>query len=72
MPLTNPDGVDAAMANSLPATSTTLQEFRNMSYHIGIYSGAPGEAERYRQYFGSQVRRAAALIDSAIYELVAW
>ena len=57
------------MANSLPAMSTTLQEFRNISYHIGIYSGAPGEAERDHQYFASQVRRAAALIDSAIYEL---
>jgi hypothetical protein len=33
------------MANSLPATSTTLQEFRNLSYHIGVYGGAPGEAE---------------------------
>jgi predicted nucleotide-binding protein len=61
--------VDAVMANSLPATSTTLQEFRNISYHIGVYFGAPEEDLSNRQYFASQVRRAAALIDSAIYEL---
>jgi hypothetical protein len=30
--------VDAVMANSLPAASTTLQELRNMRYHIGFYT----------------------------------
>jgi hypothetical protein len=58
--------VDAVMANSVPATSTTLQEFRNLRCNIGKYSGAPGEAERDRQYFASQVRRAAAPIDATL------
>jgi len=61
--------VDAVLANSLSATSRNLQDFRNLSYHIGIYTGAPGEAESDRQYFASQVRRAAALIDAAVFEL---
>jgi hypothetical protein len=52
-----------------PAISRTLQDFRNLSHHIGIYTGAPGEVESDRQYFASQVRRAAALIDAAIFEL---
>jgi len=49
--------------------STRLQEFRSIRYFIGISTGAPDEAEKDRQFFASQVRRAAALIDSAIYEL---
>jgi predicted nucleotide-binding protein len=61
--------VDAVMANSLPATSTTLQEFRGLRYSVGFWSGAPGEEERDRRYFKNQVGRAAALIDSAIFEL---
>lgn len=61
--------VDAVMANAIPATSNTFQEFRGLSYHIGVWTGAPGEEAEDRRYFASQVRRAAALIDAAIYEL---
>lgn len=61
--------VDAVMANSLPATSQTLQQFRNMSYSIGVHTGALGADLADRQYFASQVRRAAALVDAAIFEL---
>jgi predicted nucleotide-binding protein len=61
--------IDAVMANSLPAHSQTLQKFRSMSYNVGVYTGAPGEDERDRRYFASQVRRAAALVDAAIFEL---
>lgn len=61
--------VAAVMAAALPAGSTTLQEFRDLRYWIGIYTGAPGEEEESRRYFAAQVARAAALIDSAIYQL---
>lgn len=61
--------VDAVMANSLPGSSRTLQEFRGLTYHIGVYTGAPGEGAADARYFESQVRRAVALIDAAVYEL---
>lgn len=61
--------IDAVMARSLPANSLTLREFRNVVYSIGIYTGAPGEDVIDQRYFASQVRRAAALVDAAIFEL---
>jgi hypothetical protein len=60
---------DAVMARALGGDSTTLARFRRLSYHIGVYSGAPGEAERDAMYFAAQVGRAVGLIDAAIYEL---
>jgi hypothetical protein len=57
------------MRQALGDKSTTLDRFTNLSYFIGVWNGAPGEVERDRQYFASQVTRAAALIDAAIYEV---
>jgi predicted nucleotide-binding protein len=45
------------------------QELQEISYRIGVYTGAPGEAEEDRQYFADQVKTAVAYIDAAIYEL---
>jgi hypothetical protein len=42
---------------------------RNVRYTVGIWTGAPGEAEGDRQHFAEQVGSAAAFIDAAIYEL---
>ncbi|GIF20236.1 putative nucleotide-binding protein [Actinoplanes tereljensis] len=58
----------AVMRQALGDESPTLQQFNKIGYHIGIYSGALGEAERDRQYFAQQVQRAAALIEAAIFE----
>jgi len=43
-------------------------EFRDLRYHVGIWTGAPGEAEQNARYFAKQVDHAASLIDAAIYE----
>ena len=61
--------VRAVMHRALGPDSAVLRDFENVRYWIGISSGAPGELERDRQYFASQVMSAAALIDAAIYEL---
>jgi len=61
--------VDAVVRAVLGADSETLREFREVRYHVGIWTGAPGENERDARYFASQVGVAAALIDAAIYEL---
>jgi predicted nucleotide-binding protein len=61
--------VDAVMKAALGEDSETLHEFRDVRYRIGIYSGAPGEAEEDARYFASKVDRAAAFIDAAIYQL---
>jgi predicted nucleotide-binding protein len=57
------------MATALGPDSGTLQSFRDVNYHIGVWTGAPGEKEEDARYFASQVQRASALIDAAIYEL---
>lgn len=59
----------AVMRQALGVNSSTLNRFADLSYHIGVYSGAPGEAEQDRQYFAQQVLRAGALIEAAIYEV---
>jgi predicted nucleotide-binding protein len=59
----------ALLRNALGAESPTLERFADFRYHIGIWTGAPGEAERDRQYFSERVTRAAALLDAAIYEV---
>lgn len=61
--------VDAVMAAGLGQDSATLKKFRSLRYHVGVYSGAPGEKDRDRAYFAAQVVRAAGLIDAAVYEL---
>ncbi len=61
--------VDAVMAASLGQESATLKKFRDMGYHIGIWTGAAGEEQEDARYFASQVRRAGGLIDAAVYEL---
>jgi predicted nucleotide-binding protein len=59
----------AVMQGGLGRDSDTLHKFREMRYHVGIWTGAPGEEERDARYFAIRVKEAAALIDAAIYEL---
>lgn len=61
--------VEAVMAASLASESATLKRFRELRYHIGISTGAPGEDDENARYFAAQVDRAAGLIEAAIYEL---
>lgn len=61
--------VDAVLVNSLPGKSQTLERFRDVSYSYGIWTGSPGEDERDRRYFASQVDEAVAIIEAAIFEL---
>jgi hypothetical protein len=61
--------VVAVMENSLGRDSATLRQFTELRYSIGIWSGAPGEAQRDAEYFAKRVRDAAGLLDAAIYEL---
>lgn len=61
--------VDAILTATLGKDSETLRKFREVSYHIGIYSGAVGEAERDARYFAEGLARATGLIDAAIFEL---
>lgn len=59
----------AVMSHSLPMTSGTTTQFSAVRYHVGVYFGGPGEAERDRRYFASQVDHAVGFIDAAIFEL---
>lgn len=61
--------VIVVMRQVLGDKSTTLDRFTNHRYTVGLWTGAPGEAEDDLRYFASQVTRAAALIDAAIYEV---
>lgn len=61
--------VVTVLERSLGADSSTVQQFRKLSYHIGIYSGAPGEAEEDARFFRARVQDAAGLIEAAIFEL---
>ncbi|WP_257021594.1 TIGR02391 family protein [Microbacterium sp. AK009] len=61
--------VVAVLERSLGADSSTVQQFKKLSYHVGFYSGAPGEAEKDARYFRGRVQDAAGLIEAAIYEL---
>lgn len=58
----------AVLESSLPNSSTT-EKFKNLSYWIGIYSGAPGEQERDAAYFRSRVAEACGYLSAAVYEL---
>ncbi len=57
------------MSAALPLHSDTLAKFSSLRYSVGVWSGAPGEAERDARFFAGRVRDAVALIDAAIYEL---
>jgi predicted nucleotide-binding protein len=61
--------VDALMEGALGKESQTLHSFRELRYHVGIWTGVPGEAEQDARYFAERVDDAAALIDAAIYQL---
>ena len=61
--------VDSVIEASPGKNSETLRDFRELSYHIGIYFGAPGEADADARYFAEQAGHAAGLIDAAIYQL---
>jgi predicted nucleotide-binding protein len=61
--------VDAVMQGALGKDSGTLREFRDLRYHLGVGTGAPGEAQEDTRFFSSAVMNAAALIDAAIYQL---
>lgn len=60
---------EAVMIAALGADSATLAKFRAMRYHIGVWSGAPGERERDQRYFAKAVDQASALLDAAVYEV---
>jgi hypothetical protein len=60
---------DALMESDLGSDSETLRGFRELRYYVGVWSGAPGEAEQDARYFAERVDEAAALIDAAIYQL---
>ena len=59
----------AVLEGSLGSESSTVKKFAKLRYGIGIYSGAPGEAERDAQFFRAKVAEAAGLLEAAIYEL---
>jgi len=61
--------VVAVLERTLGTDSSTVQQFKELRYDIGIWSGAPGEAEQDARYFRERVQDAAALIGAAIYEL---
>ena len=54
------------MERSLGGESSTVQQFKSLSYSIGIWTGAPGEAEQDALYFRRRVQDAAALLEAAI------
>lgn len=60
---------DALLEMALGRDSETLRSFRELRYHIGVWTGAPGEAEQDARYFAGRVEHAAGLIGAAIYQL---
>ena len=61
--------VTAVLERSLGGESSTVQQFKSLSYSIGIWTGGPGEAEQDALYFRGRFQDAAALVEAAIYEL---
>lgn len=59
----------AVLTRSLGPDAGVVQEFRKLRYHVGIWTGAPGEAEADARYLAARVDDAASLIEAAIYEL---
>lgn len=61
--------VQGLLDRSLGHDASTPKQFRELRYHIGVWSGASGEAQRDAQYFHGRVQNAIGLIEAAIYEL---
>lgn len=61
--------VAAVLENSLGPQASVLEQFVELRYSVGIWTGAPGEDERDAEFFRGRVADAVALIDAAIYEL---
>jgi len=59
----------AVLARSLGQDAGVVREFRELRYHVGVWTGAPGEAEADARFFAARVDDAAGLIEAAIYEL---
>jgi hypothetical protein len=59
----------AVLTHSLGENAGVVREFRELRYHVGIWTGAPGDAEADARYFAARVDDATSLIDTAIYEL---
>ncbi len=60
---------EAVMIAALGPESTALRAFKDVGYHVGLWTGAPGEDERDARYFAEQVDRAKAQIETAVFEL---
>jgi len=61
--------VTAVLRQSLGGDSSTVQQFEAMRYHIGVWTGSPGEAAEDARYFRGRVKDAESLIEAAIFEL---
>jgi len=61
--------VVAVLERSLGKESSTVQQFNNLQYTVGFWTGGPGEADRDAQYFRTRIEDAVGLIEAAIYEL---
>jgi predicted nucleotide-binding protein len=61
--------VSAILSRALGADSPATRGFVDVPYTVGVWTGAPGEAEQDAEYFAAAVDRAVAYIDAAIYEL---
>jgi hypothetical protein len=61
--------VRAVMERALGRDSSVLNDFNRLKYHVGIWSGAPGEVERDQRFFASKVDSAVAYIEAAVFEL---
>lgn len=57
------------LVRGLGRESTTVEQFMELRYSIGVWTGSPGEAESDARYFRGAVQQAVALIDAAIWEL---
>lgn len=61
--------VRAVMERSLGSDASVLNDFNHIKYHVGVWTGAPAEAEDDRRFFESKVDSAVAYIEAALYEL---
>jgi predicted nucleotide-binding protein len=60
---------EAVMIAALGPDSTALRAFKDVGYSVGVWTGAPGEDQRDREYFAQQVDRAKAHVETALFEL---
>ena len=61
--------VQGLLDRSLGNESATATRFRKLSYHFGVWTGAPGEAEQDRRHFADVVKKAASIVEAAVFEL---